>query len=184
MEELEKLRIWAVHGNWGRWGPFVTIFEALDSRIAALEETTELHDKELTESALSCDRRMKKLEKPTHLSCCEGCGNKECGIRGRYGGDRRPSCYQLQIGLHFCCVGCVRWPCPECQVHESIYDFRRRVAEMKCYREKHTCGECAHALELDKYDDILCLRASVWQHPRFEYTYSTGCKHHYEREDK
>lgn len=79
-------------------------------------------------------------EKP--LSCCEGCANKECGIRGRYGGDRRPCCYQLQFGLHSCCVGCINWPCPECQVPESIDDFRRRVAEMKCYREKKTCRTC------------------------------------------
>lgn len=52
------------------------------------------------------------------------------------------------------------------------------------FKEKPACDTCIHALELDRYDDILCLRASVWQHPRFESPDTTDCDHHDEREDK
>ena len=67
---------------------------------------------------------------PKPLSTCEGCADKECGIRGRYRGDRRLICYREGNS----CEGCADFH-GTCDKWMTITRGKNATGHLPCYRE-------------------------------------------------
>lgn len=146
----------------------IDVFEALDARLTALAEESYRH---YGDSFGEVEQRLSALEeKHNHKPIFDRLSALEDSARLD-----RSAIDNLQERMH-------HQECPS----QLMLDLVKRVCALDDGSDyevhPHTCAECTHALELDKYDDILCLRASVWQHPRFESPDSMDCDHHYERE--
>ncbi len=88
-----------------------------------------------------------------------------------------------------CCEGCADFPCVRVNKGgDGILVYEPEGPKAVCFNSSHICGECAHACELDSHatpkhaDDILCLRATTWEHPRFEDPVSQACDFFEKRE--